>query len=233
MRIDRNLALIADKSLYDIWIRLSFGVASLEAIEARLGKILTINSTSEKVLANLKSMKLSSQELIVWKVKVDRDNKAYLEILHKFSPDPMKTLAEIKAETKSILEILNKLDPGASADDVELLANAKWIRLNTDLEPLIVSDDRDILTCCHIFSSFFGLTMGFLSGFEILRLMELDESFVEYCRYYSLDVDARRISDVWSKEKLEREFSNAMRKAKLTCHPNLRRNDSIMRIVRR
>ena len=226
------MVLIADKSLYDVWIHLGFDIASLEKIEARLGKILAINSISEKVLESLKRMRLSSEELIIWKTKVKRDNETYLAIMRKFSPDFIKTIDDIRVEARSILGVLNKIDAGASLDDVELLTNAKWIRLNTEFEPLIISDDRDSLTCSHIFSSFFGLTLGFLSGFEILRLMELSEPFVEYCRYYSLDIDTQGISDAWSKEKLEREFSKAMRKARLMCHPNLRRNDSIMRIIR-
>lgn len=208
-------------------------ISSLEEIEKKLGKILATNSVTNTVLESIGRIRtISSKQLVVWKARVTKDNEAYLNILGESSYDILRTLAEIENETRSLLKILHKLDQGASWHDVDLITNGRWIRLNTEFEPLIISDDRDLLTCGHILSSFLGLTLGFLSSFEILRLMELNDSFIKYCGHYGLNGHLGSINNTWSKEALEREVTNAMRKARIACHPNLRRNDSCLRIIR-
>lgn len=197
-----------------------------------MGKILATNRTTNTVLESIRKMRtISAQQLLVWKTRVTEDNKAYLNVLGESSYDIPTTIAEIEDETERVLEVLHKLDQGASRNDVDLMTNARWIRLNTKFEPLIISDDRDLLTCGHILSSFFGLTLSFLSSFEILRLMELDEPFIRYCKYYTLSEDLGSINNTWSKEALEIGISNAMRKARIACHPSPRGTGSLLRKI--
>ena len=202
-----------------------------------MGLILATNCTENRVLESIGRMRaITSEQAVVWKTRVREDNKAYLSIIGQFSHDISATIAEIDKETGLTLGVLQKLDPGGSWDDVNLIANARWIRGNAKLEPFIISDDRDLLTCGHILSSFFGLTLGFLSSFEILRLMELDEPFVRYCSHYSLSKDLASITSTWSKEALEREICDVMRKSKIACHPSLRHSrgtKALLRIIRR
>lgn len=195
----------------------------METIEEELGKIIITNPIATEVLERIRTMRtLSSQQLMVWKTRVREDNEAYLNILRESSCDIPTTIAEIKNETKTVLEVLRKLNQGVSWSDVNLITNARWIRLNTKFEPVVISDDRDLLTCGQILSSFFGLILGFLSSFEILRLVELDEPFIKYCNYYTLSEDLGSINNTWSKEALKTEISNVMREAKIACHPSLR-----------
>lgn len=207
----------------------------LEKVEERLGTILTPDRIVNKVLKSIDSMRnIDPQDKIIWKEKVRKDHQEYLKILGKIPFDLPTILKIIEEDAKRMLEVLHKLDPGASLDDVALIANARYIRLNTDLEPLIITDDRDLLTCGHILSSCFGLTLSFLSNFEILRLVEPDENLIkQYCDYYTLKIVLGNIEDAWSKRTLERTVSNMMKKAKIACHPNLRSNDSLFKIIRR
>jgi len=227
------VVLIADKSLYDIWIRLDIDISSLENIEEKLGTILATNRTTDVVLKRIRRIRnMTSPKLMVWNAKVRKDNAEYLKILGKTPYDLSAIVADIESETNLMLRVLHKLDQGASLDDVDLIANARWIRQNTKFEPIIVTDDRDLLTCGHSLSSFFGLALGFLSSFEILRLVKLNKPFIRYCSYYALSTDLGNLDDAWSRQTLEREVSGVMKKARIACHPNLRRNDSILRIIR-
>lgn len=231
--IERSLVLLADKSLYDTWIRLNIDVSCLEKVGEELGRILAPNRIESKVLESIRRMRISSQQSIVWKTRVKEDNKNYLNLLGQFTHDIPMTLFMIENETKTLLKLLNKLDEGASEDDVDLMSNAKWIRLNTTFEPMIITDDRDLLTCGHIISSFFGLTIGFLSGFEVFRLLNLDNAFIEYCKYYRLGEDLDNASNSWSKEELELKISNVLKKARIACHPSLSGPGSLLRKIRR
>jgi uncharacterized protein YkuJ len=228
----RATVLVIDKSLYDIWALLGFDVSSFEKAEERLGKLLTTDNIAEKVLGSLNDKRLSSQQLIVWKAKISNDNQIYHEVLGEVSGDLAATAKEIEEETHFLLKVFKKIDAGMSFDDADLVANAKWIRTNTRFEPLIVTDDRDLLTCGHALSLFFGLALGFLSAYEVLRLSDLGELIPEYCRHYALRGNVRAFEKRWSKVELQNELTEAMRKSKLACHPTLRNNDSFERITR-
>lgn len=198
-----------------------------------MGTILATNRTTEAILKSIKRMRaMSSANLIAWNTKVKLDNEEYLKILEKTAYDLSVIIDCIDRETTIISKVLHKLDQGPSLDDINLIANARWIRLNTNFEPLIISDDRDLLTCGHIISSFFGLTLGVLSSFEILRLMKLNEPLIRFCDYYELSINLSSIDDTWSKEALEKDIYSVMKKAKIACHPNLRRNGSLLRIIK-
>jgi len=218
-----------------MWIDLHLDVSYIEEIQQRLGKIFATNSIANSVLEKLERKRdVDSRELVVWKTKIALDNHAYVDFLAEFSYDSNQTIAQIEHETKSLLKILHKLDQGASYNDANLLANARWIRLNTKHEPLIISDDRDLLTCAHVLSSFFGLTLGFLSSFEVLRLAELDEPFTRCCSHFGLSQSLAGIEYEWSKAALETEISSALRKARIACHPSPRAEGTkALKIIRR
>jgi len=154
------------------------------------------------------------------------DNAAYLKVLNDFSGDIQDTIANIENETKLVLEILHTLSQGISFEDADLLANAMWIRLNTDFEPLVITDDRDLLFYGHLLSSFFGITLGFLSCFEVLRLLELDGPLIDYCQHYELPEDLKDLYHNWSKLDLETAISDLLRKGKIACHPCPRGRDT-------
>ncbi|MEM2146096.1 MAG: hypothetical protein QW279_12095 [Candidatus Jordarchaeaceae archaeon] len=231
---EREIVLIADKSLYDVWICADIDVTFLDEITIRLGKILAIDSVYDKVVDNINKMgKLSSSQRIVWQTRIKQDNKAYLDVLRSQSMNVAHIIDHIKEETATVLCVLQKLDAGASEDDVALIVNSKWLRQNTRFEPLIITDDRDLLTCGHIITSFFGLTIGFLSCFELLRLMEMNEAFDRYCKYYNLDPQYGFIDDVWTKQELEQKVSSSLRKAKISCHPSLKGSGSLLNKIKR
>lgn len=201
-------------------------VSALTQIDEN-GVLLASNRTSDSLLAKLRRKRnIIPRQVGFWRMRVISDNEAYLKVLNAFSSDIQETLANIKNEAKHMLGILQKLNQGTSLNDADLLANAKWIRLNTDYEPLVITDDRDLLTCGHLISSFFGLTLGFLSCFEVLRLLELDKPLIEYCNHYELTEKLKNLSHNWSKLDLETEISNLLQKGKIACHPCPRGRDT-------
>jgi hypothetical protein len=215
------MILLADETLYDMWIDLDIDILYLEKIQDKLSRIFATNRVASKMLKKLEGKRrIGSRELVAWKTKIAIDNQSYIDFLSSFSEDAGQTDELIEQETSAMLEMLKKIDPGVSSDDANLLASARWIRLNTKYEPLIVTDDSDLLTCAHILSSFFGLTLGFLSSFEILRLVELDEPFTKCCSYFGLSDKLAGFEHEWPKSDLEDEISNALRKTRLACHPS-------------
>lgn len=214
-------------------MRLGIDVSFLENAEKELGPIIATDRIKDMTIETIKRMhKLAPEDRIVWRTRLEGDNGKYGAILEDSAPDLGETLRSIAVISDRILAVLHKLDPGASVDDADLIANARWIRSKTDRETIVVSDDRDLLTCGHVISSFFGTLLGFLSTFEFLRLSGLTELLSQYCEYYSLQTGTGPIEQVWSKEDLEASITSAMRKARLACHPNLRSHDPLSRITR-
>jgi hypothetical protein len=116
---------------------------------------------------------------------------------------------------------------------VDLLANARWISMNTPFQPFIATEDRDLLGFGHMLSSYLGLPLGFLSVFEILVLADLQTSLSAYFKYSKLPMMTTiRLGDQISAAILERDVSNLARKTKICFHPTLRKRDSIRRITR-
>jgi hypothetical protein len=223
---------IADKTLYDTWIQSDIDVSVLEEMAERIGKILATDYTAAEVMESIKkNRKLLPEQSFLWRTKVDLDNKIYQDILAQ-PHDLARALREIEEGVVSIKEVLHKIEPGASYEDILLISTARWIRRNTDFEPFIISDDRDLLTCGHMVSSFFGLSLGFLSGFELLRLMNRHDSFKKYCEHYELNSQVGSVETKWLKEPLVESLEDVVRASKVAFHPTLGSRDRLSRMIR-
>lgn len=204
-------------------INLDIDICSLDQIEQKFGKILLPNVIAEKITKKVaRKRNITSRELILWQKRISLDNQAYIELIENSSDDALSVLRIIENSTSALHGILQKLDQGISIEDVSLIANASWIRENTSYEPLIITDDSDLLASGHVLSSFFGISIGFLSSYEILRLVDLDAPFVKCCNYYGLNISSTDLSHTWSKEELENHIAIVLQKGKLACHPNKR-----------
>jgi hypothetical protein len=235
LQTSKHIVLLADESLYDTWIFLNFDIKELEKVESSIGPVIATDTTFDSMFRKLpqKHRGLDSAQSLIWQTKFRQDNTKYRQILSKSSSDLEETLCSIEEECKHLLSVAHKIDAGVSRDDALLVINAKWIRLNTSFEPIVVSDDRDLLTTCHLISSCYGLTIGLLSVFEILRLMELSLALPVYCEYRELkSLKLGVIDQRITKQELEEEISKLLRKATISCHPTLGRNDRVSRIMR-
>lgn len=213
--------MIPDETFYELWINLDLGLSKLEEIEKKMGKLLAPNLVESNLQGKLgKKLKIDSMSLMTWKKKLVMDNDAYHEFIKKISKDWGATLAEIDGDTEFLSAIVKKLDAGISRVDVSLLANARWIRSKSEYEPLIVTDDSDLLASAHAFSSFFGLSLGCLSVFELLRLTKVEEPLAKCCEYFNIDKGVAGIDHAWSKTDLEKSITNVLKKGKLACHVN-------------
>lgn len=229
----KNVVLLADEGLYEVWITLKLDIREFEKLEKTIGLILAIDSTYDSMLKKLKGYRLNSVQNLLWKKTLESNNTNFWKILGENSPNLTETCGLIEERCNCFLEVIRKIDRGTSKEDAALVANAQWIRLNTSFEPVIVSEDRDLLTTGHFISSYYGLTIGFLSVFEILRLAELDLALPDYCRNITIGtLELGMIDPGISKRDLEEEISKLMKKSKISCHPTLRRHDRVSLIIR-
>jgi len=229
----KNVVLLADDGLYEVWITLNLDIREFEKLEKCIGPIIAINSTYDSMLKKLERYSLETVQNLLWKKILDINNEDFWRILRKNSPNLTETCDLIEERCKCFLKVIKKIDQGTSKEDVSLVANAQWIRSNTSFEPVVVTEDRDLLTTCHFISSYYGLTIGFLSVFEILRLAELNLALPEYYRNIGIEsLEPGMIDPDISRRDLEEEISKLMKKSKISCHPTLRRNDRISRIIR-
>jgi hypothetical protein len=211
-----------------MWINLDLDVSILETIEKKIGKLLTPNLVESSLSEKLGRKKLDSMTLIAWKKKLAIDNSAYHEFIQEFSEDWGASLAEIDTDTEFLLPIAKKLCEGISKVDVSLLANARWIRSRSEYEPLILSDDSDLLASTHALSSFFGISLGCLSAFEMLRLIKEEEPITKCCNYFDINEGFAGLDQVWSQSALEKSIGKFLKKGKIGCHVNKR----IMQLIK-
>jgi hypothetical protein len=213
------MVIIPDETFYEMWINLDIDISKLEEIETKIGKFLATNLVASNILDKLNGKrKMNWQELLVWKTKLSIDNEAYREFVERFSGDWGATITEIETETESLLQVFQKLDAGISKVDASLLANARWIRSKSHYEPLILTDDSDLLASGHVLASFFGISLGCLSSFEALRLTRTDEPLSNCCKYFKIEGDFAGLDRSWSKKDLEINISKVLKKGKLACH---------------
>ena len=208
-----------------MWWNQDFEIRLLEEIEGRLGNLLTPNQIANNLFRKLQGKRnMDPREKEAWNAKIGIDNESYIKFISSFSNDPSAILAQISAETKSLHVTLLKLNAGISEEDTCLLANAQWIRSNGDYEPIIITDDSDLLTSAHALSSFFGISLGFLSSFEVLRLTEIKEPFPKCCKYLELSGNDNfaGLEYSWSQKELKTSIVNTLKKGKITYHPNNR-----------
>ncbi len=188
-----------------------------------MGKVLAPNLVESNMQFKIrKNRKLDAMSTIAWKQKIALDNNAYVQFIKGISLDWEASLAEIDADTDFLLGLIKKIDAGVSKVDASLLANARWIRGRSPFEPLVLTDDGDLLSSAHMLSSFFGISLGFLSTFEALRLAKIESPLSECCRYFGIKGGFGSLTNAWTKQALESSLSTFLKKGKITCHPNKR-----------
>ena len=198
-------------------------ITYLERIAKKLGRFVMPNAVYMNVDDAITSDdRLKGFEKAAWKKKVELDNKAYVKFLFKFSrtDDLNQVLDEIEADTRALVKFLRKIVPGISETDASLLANAQWVRSKSHYEPLILTDDEDLLASTHLVSSFFGLSLGCFSSFEMLRLSEIEELYSVCTLHYGLKCDLKGMDEAWPKEELEKNLSSLLKKNMISCHAN-------------
>jgi hypothetical protein len=206
-----------------MWINQQLDILQLERMARKIGRFITPDPVYSSINDKIDlSTKLRGFQKGAWKTKLYIDHKAYTSFLAKFSgnPDWNSVLELIDQDTAELVEFLRIINAGTSVTDANLIANAQWIRSKSLYEPLILTDDEDLLTSAHVVSSFFGISLGCLSSYEALRLAKIDEPYRKCCQYYGIKESVRGIDQTWSRDDLEREISLLLKKGKLACHVN-------------
>ena len=215
------MQLLADQSLYEICIDCQIDIAELEKIESIFGNLMIQNSIADNLYQKLNSSRLKSSQIVVWKTKIGIDNQYYNEFMQSYATDDTDPFKSIKENAINLSLMIHKIDKGISPDDSTVFGTAQWIRQNTDYEPIIISDDTDLLTWGQMISSFFGVTIIFLSSSELFRLADLEGPFEKCCRHFDIELrENNEFNQSWSKEELKANLSSAINKGRLACHPN-------------
>jgi len=218
--------LIADKSLFNVAFALDEGLRIVDGLHDKVGCLITTSS----ILDQLEESELPRLEKpldAIWRSSLDQIRDRYFKML-SMKGDLALALEEIRLLAQAISDNISSLNSKLDGTDIELLATAIWIRRHLTMEPIIISDDRDLLRAGHLFASFFGLVPSVLSSFELLRLAKDDLNVGPLCAQFSLaSPSCRYTREFQVPGNLLEEIQLIARAGFLSCHPILPVNRKI------
>jgi hypothetical protein len=185
-----SAVILADKTFFDLSMRIGSGLDVLDTIQSSLAKIFTTPLVLDRLERQIDAL-LRAPVNAIWRrnlFEMRRDYSALLSIRN----DSMKATQEIHAISDMISRSLTPFNRGVDQMELEVLGAAAWLRRNSKTEVLVVSDDSDVLFACHLLSSFLGLVPSILSSFEILRLSSGPHFVGEICDYFAIDEPVSR-----------------------------------------
>lgn len=235
MKEHQSVVLVADNSLHETFIDLDIDVSIFDVINEKFDSVVITNITADNLAEKIrKKIKIDQRKRIVWNTRIKMDSEEYFKLLSKINPEVSLSLSYISEDAKRLRKILKKLDQGTSFEDAYLFASAKYIQKYINVQPIIVANDRDLLTSGNLLSSFFSLSIGFFSCFELLQFIESDQNLSTYCKKHKVSAGLEKIYDKWPKKDLEKELSKLLRLGQLSCHPSPQGRGSIpLRLIKR
>jgi hypothetical protein len=222
------MCLLADENLFHVLIHQNLDVTDLETIEDSIAPIVisdSVYTSMIKKLAPLDIVVRTGWTTALWIRRQRLENLLALE-----RRDPFKSLDEIKVLCSEILPIIHQFSPAVSETDGSLIAAAYWIRARTRIEPVLVTEDRGMLFACHLVSSYFGIALGVLSIFELMRLAGNEDYVAAYCEHYDTNPPRLTYPLAASRGKVSEEIGRLLSDAKLSTHPHIRAPDNYRRI---
>lgn len=230
----RQLVIVSDQGFFQIWIRKDLNEKEFDNIEDQFGFILTTNSVTEELLSLIAGSRgLEPLQKEIWSNRVKSCNKSLENVLSVSGLETNEIFRSISDDAVRLLRVIKGINPRVDIQDAEVLATAAWIRAKTDYEPLILSDDKDLLCSSHMISSFFGLCLTILSGYELLRLCKIDSALGDYCDHFTMDPPAYTdLIHVSSNTRMQDQIWKLMGRTKVSLHPAIKMRDRKAMIFR-
>jgi len=160
----------------------------------------------------------------LWTRYLNKYNLYYYLILDMLEKQvrklPIQTIInEIDENNKIIRNIIKTYNSGISQYDSHLISFSHYLRKYTHFEPIIISEDSDILKDGNIICSYFGISHGFLSVYELVRILENKQDIEKYLSYKKIADEPINLFDVFKTQDLHRCVENLCKKGLLTYHP--------------
>ena len=225
-----STVIVADKSYFDISMRVDSGLHILDAIQTSLARIVTTPRVLDGLERQIDAVCRPPLNAI-WRMTLFEMRKDYYSLL-SVQYDLLKASEEIQAIGSMISRALRPFNQGVDQMELEVLSAAAWLRRNSDTEVIVVSDDSDVLLACHLLSSFLGLVPSVLSSFEVLRLSSGNQYVGEICDYFSMGVPVSRY-DASDLSASPSEIDEIARKGFLSIHTVLGIHESTLRMTSR
>ena len=224
----RNVVVLADKSLFDIALNVDSGLEIMEFVGNNLAVILTTDTIANRLEPRLNTMGKPLDA--IWREKLWTITTNYHRML--LEKGESNALEEINVIRSTISECVTAFNPKVDKMELELFAAAIWLRKRLEVEPILVSDDGDVLRACHLLSSFFGLTLSVLSSFELLRLAGNDSHVEAVCNHFSIGKPVCRLDANPKAAQIVDEVNQLARMGFLAIHPCLSPRKSATMLTR-
>ena len=214
------ICLIADQNLFHVLIEQDVDVSSLDFIEDSVAPIIVVDTTYDGIRGKLDGFDVMKKT--VWGNALWVRSQRYENLLASGRRDKFDSLREVLSFRETLLPFVHKFNPGVSDDDATLMAAAYWIRMRTKTEPVIVAEDTDILISCHLISSYFGMSLGILSVFELMRLANFEDYVAAYCAHTGTPMPRLTYPNAVSRGDISAEIARLLGSASLSVHPRVR-----------
>lgn len=226
-----QLCVLPDANLFHLLINQNLDIPDLENMESLVAPFVVVDTVRDELSEKVSSLDLALRT--VWDHAIFLRNQRFENLLRADRRDPFNSLNEIIGIRDWILPMLRSLAAGLSDDDGFLLASSYWIRTKTNIEPMIVTEDRGILFACHLMSSYIGMSIGVQSIFELMRLTGIQDYVGAYTGGYRIPFPRVSYPPDRSRGGIVREVEGMLKRGKLSAHPQLSARDGIRRITPR
>ena len=197
--------------------RADSGLEIVEVVGNNLGTILTTDTIVNHLESQLRTVKKPLDA--IWREKLWTITSDYHQMLLKHADSDAPD--EIEAIRRMVSGHVTAFNPKVDRMELELFAAAIWLRRRLKVEPILVSDDGDVLRACHLLSSFFGLVLSVISSYELLRLAGNDSHVEALCSHYQITKPTCRLGVESKSAELVEEVNRLARKGFLAIHPCL------------
>lgn len=224
--------LLFDENFYYFLFNNEYGLGLLNEIEISFGEVVIIDEMYNLIETNyktkLKFIDFNHFNNSPWRQILVNQSYRYNILTNQLGKSWFKDYNEYN---RLIKKIINKYHQGISKTDINLITNAYIIgKFSSNLAPVIVSNDEDIILSSHILTSILGIKITILSIYEILTylknfeyIQQCKSSFKKYFDNKSNFFELTDLIDMSSKDLIS-NFTQIIKEGQITCHPKLRKN---------
>jgi hypothetical protein len=208
----------------------------LDEIELSLGNFILDNISYLNIYKIIQKRE-SLFERMTLKANFLRYNDFYndimTEICTKKRISSQKLLdKELENKTERIHKKILFYNNAISKYDSHLITISNYIRNNSNFEPIIITDDSDLTLHGQIISSLYGLSLPFLSIYEILKICNKNIHMKQYCKYKTIEENLEiNIDDIITKEEIFNKIVPLINRSLISLHPKVRREENIKRHI--
>ena len=217
---------IFDEALIYTIIYSKFNLKILDEIESKIGSIIVSNTMYEKYIDVVKNHENSAIIRDIWRRYLQTYNYFFNLIIDKLEHNilylPRNTiLKDINENNIDIRNIIKMYNSGISKFDSWLIALSHFIKINTNFDPIIISEDSDLLLHGNCISNFFGLCNSFLSIYEALKILNFGNSVEDYLKFRKINGQEYHYNTISKKGEFSELINELSKRNYIAYHPRM------------